>query len=229
MSSSTSFLPSSSFKRKLARSYVPGLRKSLAPSKGAASFTSKKVRAIARSVLSRRAEKRLKVTNINTTVTTTGNYQDLTTIAQGDAYYQRDGHQVTVKDVKITLDCLANATATNNTMRMLLIRWIPDTAADSPVDADIFEDSTNHAWLSPYKFDSRQFVVLFDRIISLEDGASNASKVVNVLIRKNLKTPVGYTAGANTGVNHLFMVLLGDEVTNGPTCQGHVSVRYTDV
>lgn len=189
----------------------------------------KAVTQIAKKSTFRIAEKRLKTTNIDTTAITTGNYTDLTSIAQGDAYYNRDGHQVRIIDIRLTLEALVNPTATYNCYRIMVFRWIVDNNADAPADADIFEDTANEVWLSPPKFEARQFQILYDKIGTLEDGATSTGRVHDVTLRQSLKTPVGYTGGANTGVNHIYLLLIADEAVNGPTIHGHASVRFIDV
>lgn len=189
----------------------------------------KSMNAIANRSFKRNCEKKLHVLNVDTTVLLAGSFFDITAVGQGDTYYQRDGAQMQVQDIRITFQMKPDATAELQPVRLMLVRWTEDSAIAAPTTTDIFEDTTNEVWLSPYKFESRKYQVLYDKFFTLNLSGDSGITIFDQMLTKNLSTRVGFNGAANTGVNHLYLVLIGDAVTDGPDCVGHVAVRFIDV
>lgn len=189
----------------------------------------KAVRSVANNSYKRNQEKKLYALNIDTTVITAGNFYDITAVAQGDQYFNRDGAQIQVQDIRISLAIKPDATAELQVMRLMLVRWIQDSAIAAPTTTDLFEDTANEVWLSPYKFESRKYQVLYDKIMSLNLSGDSGLTVFDKNFTKSLATRVSYNGGANTGVNHIYLVMLSEAATDGPDVVGHVATRFIDV
>ncbi len=223
MSTSTSQIPSGQGVKKRKAFGTP----TRASKRGRTAVTSKMVSAIAKRAVAGTFEKKFQNTFFSDTVGVAGNFLDITTITQGDAYFERVGQHLDIKDIMLRMQFDCSNAATSTYCRVLVFRWWIDNAVAAPSLAGLFEDTGNSVWQSNYKHDIREFTVLYDKAVAL-DPAGNQMKILNVLLRNNLKTKVGYAAAANTGTNHVYVLVMSDEATNVPTITYHAGVRYTD-
>lgn len=195
---------------------------------GLSSVQKQVVKTIARRQVARKNEVKFTDLHVSTAVGSAAlSAHNLVNITQGDAYNERIGMQISPLEVTLRGTITVNATATRNVVRLIIFRWQIDNAVSVPSTAGLFEDSASSVWLSPYKHDIRQFIPLFDKIYVVDTVGTPIQEFV-IDLKQNLKTMCGYTAGANTGTNQLYVGLVSDQNVNTPTVTFHASVRYTD-
>ena len=149
---------------------------------------------------------------------------DLNLITQGDNYYNRQGASNVVKKLRVRLQHIPNASATYSQLRVMVVIWT-DESANVPTVADIFEAPANQ-WLSPPLFASRQFKILYDKLYPPVIPGQDVN-VIDFTLTKGLPT-AKYTSGANTGVDHMFLLLIANDNTNKCDVIGHATVYFQD-
>lgn len=110
----------------------------------------------------------------------------------------------------------SNFTATvadaTNVVRLLFYQWYPDDASDPPTPGTILENIT-YGWASVHRLDAkvrRKFKILYDRAIVL--STSNACAQISANIDCSTLRKVEYTAGATSGKNLLYYLVVSDSV-----------------
>jgi len=158
------------------------------------------------------------------TVGTTIDETDLTAIAQGDNYYNREGASSVLRKITLRLQHIPHASSNYSQLRVMLITWTDDSA-NVPVNADIFEAPATQ-WLSPVLFASKQFKVIYDKLLPPILPSQDVN-LLDVSITRGLPT-IKFTSGANTGVDHVFLLLVANDNTNVCDVIGHATVYFQD-
>lgn len=164
--------------------------------------------------------------NISTSFTQTL----LSDIPQGDTTNTRDGSQVKLTDVSVQFLIQANGSATNTSLRCLLVQ---DKQSNQAIFAmgDLLEDITvNDATISPRNLDNtHRFRVLWDKQVIVSDQAG-PMKIVKTFKKLDMKIRYDGTSGAiaDHTQNSLWICIVADEATNVPVVTLFARVRYVD-
>ncbi len=227
MSTATSNRPIGSYRRNGAGAvrrwkYSQGLKKA----------EKKQVYKIVKKTIKKSEEVKMIDGYFDTAVPQAGVATDITaSVVQGNTNHQRVGMWISPKSIRLCGTFKA-ATSAVAVVRLVVFKWQIDSATVPPVTAGLFEDSAlTHDVFSPYKHDVRQFVILYDKIFVLNTttgGDPRNIKLFNVILRKGLKTKVGYADGANTGTNHLYFLVTTDVAANQPISSLKWTMQYTD-
>ena len=155
---------------------------------------------------------------------------DLSSIAQGDAFNERIGDSVKIKDISIGCRLTANTTNANNLVRVMVWRTKYE---GTPAALDVLQDGTMpQSLISRYRETPQLSHVLYDRVFNLTTQVSSDNKdiVWNIFLRKNLGAQVDYVAGT-TGApkNKIWIVFQAVNNTNQCTFGFESATRYKDM
>ncbi len=164
-------------------------------------------------------EKRLYVAQSDAVINTSQIYY-LTAIGQGTDYYQRNGNSIKVSNIRLDFLLTVNATAVNNTVRVIVFRDLMNTGSN-PGASDLLQDTstTTLTLTSPYKvFNGDRFLVLYDEVFHMSVGSDDA------LIHKRIGLAVDdHVLYQNTGSTvasawqgATFALVLSDNAVNKP-------------
>ncbi len=167
-----------------------------------------------------------KFTNTSATaalITDAGSVTELFELVQGINFGERIGMDVTAKWMVIRFKLEVHGSATSTAFRMIIIR---DNEGTNPTIATILN---NVSVLAPMNHLNRhRFKVLYDRlmVVSMTSGQRAITQVMHI----KLKFPQRYSGTGSDTVekNGVFLMLLGDEVTNDPTYAFHAAMHYSD-
>lgn len=154
-----------------------------------------------------------------TDVGTTTNFTDLTNISQGDGDGERLGDRLRPKSLKIQLYANGGgASATSSTiglMRIMVIRWKPDTANQALTsNTQILETADANSLLLRDETERRKFSVLWDKTFRLSGDSANTQHHLQISKWLKLaKTPVIYNEGLTTGSNKLYVLVVGTSLS----------------
>ncbi len=224
MSTATNLRPSFSRRRRFGARDVRTFKRNV----GLQRIQKSQVRSIVKRTMARSAEVKMFSLYYDTAATQTGVFTDMTFIPQGDSYTQRIGHQISLKNVFIKGNVKTGAAGATQLVRVVIFRYLQDSAA-GPTQATIFENVTVVQNItSPPKHDSRTFVMLYDKVHSLNADNGSFTKSISVNIRRNIAKKVGYSFGVNSGTNHIYMGILTDAGANFPLPKLTYGCQYTD-
>lgn len=174
----------------------------------------------------------------STTVDATGNVYCLSVIPQGDTDSQRNGDSVMPVYLRVKGSC--HGADSSNVMRVILIRWHPDSASvGDPALTDILQStilSTTNAPYAPYIHDKRnQFTVLSDRRYTLMGSVDSSKYIssfdikVNLKRRKLMKKLIYTASDGTTGTDQIYICALSDSTaTSHPAIAFTSRLSYTD-
>jgi len=153
---------------------------------------------------------------------TTGSFQTLSNIAQGDVQGSRNGSRVTAK--KLRIDYSAQAGTTDSVIRMIVFQ---DKAMDAvqPIANQIFGTGDSGTISRPLaQFDPDRvpgrFHILADRCFKLS-LAGDTNHTGRMVIRKKLIKNLYFDDATTTlGSNCIYCLLLSDQATGGATVPG---------
>lgn len=153
---------------------------------------------------------------------------DLTSVAQGTAYYQRLGALINVKDIILKFRVAEHGSAANDTIvRLIVLKWFEDNSgAADPTMADILEDTsvaTNHVIMS-FKADDRKFTILKDESFAFNTDVEFIMR--NYVINRGLGR-VQFESGVNTGRNHIYLMAITNQASYAPAVGYVFTTRFT--
>lgn len=171
-------------------------------------------------------------TNTITTAMTTTRFMN---IAEGDGISERSGLKVIPKSIELDYEVTA-ADATNK-VRVMLIRWIPNTSDDGVDESEVFYNPVGLTQrpLNPLvieKSQRKKFVVLYDRIHYL-NTVSKPNELGRIRVyntsKKTKLPPIYYNDGTSTAgrKNGYELVTMSDSA--GPSHPGIVyagAIKY---
>lgn len=180
-------------------------------------------------------------------ITTTATITNLTDgITQSDTATSRTGDQVSLKWGRFSASAVrkANTGATYDfdALRIILVKWFPDSANETPTEANILFNSAADDMNAPTELDvaeSSKFRVLYDSRVLLGNRQSSNPVNANLPIVKDLRIKyygskqlgkIHFNTGAVTGKGHIYLVAIGSQTTgvNASTLRYHFSVKYDD-
>lgn len=161
---------------------------------------------------------------------TTGSFECITDMAQGDTSITREGLVIQPRHLQYKLITKAHASF-SGTAQWLRVMIVQDTQQSgvAPTVAMLLESDTIGSWL---QHDSRpRFRILRDFTITLPLNG-NASKVYKGIIKFNKNAKINYqgtgTAAASMGKNNLYVYMLSNDNTNSPTSYFYSRMRFCD-
>jgi hypothetical protein len=173
-----------------------------------------------------RTEEEIKYSSVsqNTTVPNTIVVTDITSIAQGAAGTQRIGDAIRVKHIQLK-GYIVPATATT-ILRLLIVQWLVDTSTDALTSlAEVFVDQSQPTSSTLLPSLPKKFKLLMDKTVM---SSNTTDSVVKFDWQTNCNIKVGYLAGGNTGINHIYLLQIADEPSSVPTIVSTMTVQFSD-
>lgn len=177
-----------------------------------------------------------------TTITYSSNIGKVTTIPQGDTDITRDGDSLIPTSFEISWVWTgfqsADPALAYDLCRIIVFRWHPDDNVDAPTAAKILAQVNGFAPYSPYEHDQRRkFTVLMDRrervmqmlsTAGIEQPTTGSQTVFHHKRLRLKKVPIRYNGAGTTGSQNLYVMMVSDEQTDGPTGSYYCRVNFTD-
>lgn len=186
----------------------------------------------------------------STSLVSTGTIVDLSTIGQGVTRDDRVGDRLKLKKLYWRIKIVASSGGllvsadAFDTVRVILFRWWDDTAVNLPLLGNILKQGASgldYTLASYNKDDKEQYTILSDNVyvvynttvyngsaLAVEPGPGHVASVVKTLDPRG-DAHVYYNNNANTGVGHVFVLLVSDSAfTPHPTCAYALQLEYTD-
>lgn len=143
-----------------------------------------------------------------TDIVNSGAPEDIFSPPQGDGNGERVGDRISFKSLSLNYTVYSNNTGSvSPVVRIILFKWKPDTANDTPTLATILEGST---YIAPYVGERearRKFNVVYDKMHICNPAATAGNvHVVNKTIP--LKGKVYFNEGLTTGSGKLYLLAL---------------------
>lgn len=161
--------------------------------------------------------------NNDTVITQAGTITLLSAINQGTTQNDMVGDNCTIVSNLFRIRITPNATSQMNYLRVMIIRDRQPNGA-APVQADIIETATD-VLSALTDLNAERFKVLFDKTYTVDTDA-NGSQVDKVFRRMKFK----YTAQSSGDVrtNAVWLVMLSNDVTDGPLVSYYNRLRFKD-
>lgn len=166
---------------------------------------------------------------------------DLSSVIQGDGNGERTNDRITPLsiDASVRLTFFGSGAPTSNVVyevRLMCVRWVPDTANDNLTDfsSQILETGDDlQGLVLADDVKRRKFNVLYDRHVSIQSDDAPSPVLSNlVVINKHItlgKKPVIFNEGATTGANKLYWFMTSNNGTaNAIEVKAHFRLRYKE-
>ena len=159
-----------------------------------------------------------------------GTVTPLSLLAEGDTVNNRAGESVRAHGLEIRGQISANNTALTNTARVIVVQDAACLGA-TPAASDILEITGAGAPLSPWNhLGARRFNILWDSGPMYVNTNGDFIKTYEAVIP--LRDHIGYNGAAgaiaNQHVGGLFLLEMGDVVTNGPSMSFYSRFHFVD-
>ena len=161
-----------------------------------------------------------------------GSLQQLASIPQGDTDSTRDADSCL--PVSLHVKGFILGSDSYNLFRVVIIRWLQNTAFYTPAIADIFQViNTSYASLQQFNKDKRSnFEVLYDNLDTLTGsvGTTQYIKKYEISLPLAKGRPIQWVSGSTTsGTNHIYIVSISDSaVVSHPSHVYQARVNFTD-
>ncbi len=168
-------------------------------------------------------------TTITSPVDTTGTIQNVTAIAQGDDFNNRDGRKIKMFSVRIKGSGFIHASATHSRIRVMMVRD-NNGSTTIPVFGDIFANVTNFRDNFPRSDDPQtnsRFTTLMDRFFLLDDNGRQ-SFMLDRYIKLHHHAYFTGTAATDEGKGHIYLLTASNEATNTIVFNGEVVTKWID-
>lgn len=167
--------------------------------------------------------------------TTTAVFADVSLIPQGDGDSQRTGDQTNLRSVDFRY-IVRNSSGIPSTARVIVFQWFLISNSPAPAQATILLPPTTTVDVcAPYAHDNRyNFRILYDRVHSLvSTNAATPSETSiqfkKVFLKKIPKKNAQFQQTTTAGINHIFVMTLGDRATTVSTIEWNAKLNYSDV
>lgn len=174
------------------------------------------------------------------TVTSTPSVINLSNIAQGSDYVNRQGDSILAQSIEFRCRVVGNPLVNGHNMRVLIVRDKLQRGVD-PVLGDVLQggsEPTVQPYLEPQE---GRFDILYDEIVNLNHVEENSGvsttayipqrKVLPSLIRKwNQHIKYQNTTGADGSnwIGGLYLMAVSGDASNGPSLRYTFRLRFTD-
>lgn len=166
-------------------------------------------------------------------MTSTGAFQQLTTMTQGPAQFQRIADTIWMERIDVSYNITTANVDIFNLARVTLMKWKISSALASPTILDVFTNWSNAFVLSYLNFENRKdYAVFHDLKFNMSGIAAsptiNSQHYVELSIPMN-RSRVDFNQGATTGIGNLFLFVGSDStVTPFPVFNGNFRIWYYD-
>lgn len=165
---------------------------------------------------------------VSNNILDTGEFILMNGIAQGTNDNERIGNTMRIKSVEYRIIVQHNIGATDQTyFRCILFVDLESDGAD-PTLAEVLQNTTVPI-VSPRNLNNRnKYLILKDQVLKLNDD--NPNGYIEVYKKLNLKTTYD-AAGATIAAiaNHpIYLLVLSNHPSNGPTMNSYSRIRYVD-
>ncbi len=167
-------------------------------------------------------------TTIQADPNTSGNTQNLTAIAQGDIFNDRQGNKIRLKYLRLSGIVTLNASASDTQVRMVIVRD-NNGSTTNPTISSLYTSLTvfhqNQPKLGDPQTNSR-FSILWDKMVIVNTDTPTKQFSYSMVLDHH----VYFTGAATTdeGKGHLYLMIASSEVTNDPVVKGAVQVKWLD-
>jgi len=165
-------------------------------------------------------------------ITSAGNIQQCTNVAQGDTIQTRTGNLTRVVSWLVKFTVKNNVTASDDMQLRVLLVLDKQTNGAIFTPANLLNDTTiNDSMVSPLQLNSRmRLKILRDKVYNLSPGGSNNVEFKKFYLKFNL--PLVYEANngtiADLRSNSLSVAFFSTEATDGPTVTFFSRIRFVD-
>lgn len=169
---------------------------------------------------------------VNTTVSTAGNVDNLTAIAQGDTDTTRSGCKITVNGIYLKGQFKNHASATTGTRVMISVVKDTQQVADTVIGyTDVYSTTLSAFPLLKDNLYGR-FKVIYQKEYIVNMEFSGQQKLIRVQKFIKFKKPlrVFYNGAADTDIqkNGLYLIVWSDQATNTPDVDILATTYFTD-
>ena len=170
-----------------------------------------------------------KTTVASTPAAATVSIQNLTAIAVGDDYDDREGRKIRLKSVQLKGSAEINASATATKLRVMVVRD-NNGSTTAPVIADLFANDAAFYDNKPHNDDPQtnaRFSVLMDKFYILDTAKQ---RMVGIRGYRKLNSHCYFSGSASTdeGKGSLWLLSASDEATNTPGLTMEAIVKWID-
>jgi len=158
---------------------------------------------------------------------------NLSNIATGDDYNQRDGNSILLQSLQWRIAMYANSAAVAHRIRIIVFRDNDQRGTD-PAASDLLEvTGSNNIINSPLlHYVNQRFSVLSDKVYTLCINGDNYFRTVKKFMKMPQGTHIKYqsTAGADASnwEGALYALFVSVDVTNTPSMDYYFRLRFTD-
>jgi len=171
-------------------------------------------------------------------VTTTPTVINLSNVAQGADYYQRDGDSILGQAIEFR-GVVAGSNASTGSRIRIIILADRNMAGTDPVLGDVLQGGTEPTLQPMNVFAYSRFEILYDEIVQLASKSTNVGgaayiadrQLLPVLTRKwNKHVRFQGTTGADANLsrNALFLMVVSDEAVNAVNLKYTFRLHFTD-
>lgn len=167
------------------------------------------------------------------------------TVAQGDAYNQRSGNEVTPTSIKCRGRIVIGPAALASVVRVLIFRasiQFADFPNTSTIMNEIFLDcgdqTTTFGTTPPYSpinktasSYNKLWHIISDKTYLLSNQGNSRQLALNINIKKSHLRKLHMTAASSDAMEKVYILLWGSETFgggNGPACDWNGNMYYTD-
>lgn len=183
-------------------------------------------------LINRRSETRRFNFFLDSTVSTTAVFTDISLITLGDNPVDRSGNEIQVQSLIANYE-IGSIDATN-IVRVMILQYKSDSSLAVPTQAIVFEDVSNVLPLSPYNFDNigGVFKVLYDRIhyVNTTSNLTEGGKIF-IPYRKGgkLSKKISFNDSATSGTGKLYLCTWSDSGSaTHPTVKIYGLLKFKD-
>lgn len=168
----------------------------------------------------------------STTVGTTAAVYNLSNIAEGSDYNNREGNSILCQGMELRYSLESNITAANTAFVRLIVVCDNDQRGADPALSDLLE--TTSAGLSVCSpmlhYVNKRFSVLYDHTTAMCTSAASASHVFNIPLKWNKHVRYSYSTGADTSnwEGALYLFTIGTQNTTPPSFNFYNRLFFTD-
>lgn len=162
------------------------------------------------------------------TITTTGSVSCLSAVAQGTTDITRIGNSILAKHLQIRYVVQSNTVSHYNALRMILFLDKQNAKGTIPAASEILNGVSINGFIN--KDNTDRFVILKDDCITVDDvGDSLVTKKEFLdLSRLHIKYDGTTAAQGDLAENHIYMLLVSADPTDGPSISMNSRLVFYD-
>lgn len=176
------------------------------------------------------SEKKWLQTQNSAQSTNAGTIISFTEVPQGDTDVTRDGDQLTLRSLELSVDVVGLTGVTGNSQmltRFIVFQWLPNT---TPAASDVVISTDLGSGFAPRTFYNHQnrfeFRILHDRLFYTDEYHQVVGEHIMVSDFHNRK--VQYTPGStSTATNKLYMLVVSNQT--GSTYAYNAKLNFSDM